>query len=253
MRNMRLGVEAEPINLDQRNNILAEIAAGRAVQTDVNTRMLSIPMGQPTPFGPDQTAFEAAFKGFQETEPGVTALYTRLSGSQGPYWRDLTSQEGSALALWSESIRQMNSISAKYFPTPTEMDVKKLILLAIGVGAIFGTLLFTEDKPGSSIFSLFPRPSSLLPPGVERAPRGLPVPAMAPMRPGLTYGGSQVTTSPIPAATARTASALPNVARQGYVPSRFSRGFEGGSREPASAGAIAHRPQGQRFVYPKPR
>lgn len=260
---MRLSAETGAINQDLRDQLLRDIQYGRELQAATNKRVATIPAGRPTPpFNSDQAAYDAALKGFQQSDPAVTALEKRLTEMPGPYWKDLTAQERDAMALWTESLKQMDTVSKSHYPTSLEMDIKKAILLAIGVGALFGPLLFTEASDAGFPFRVLPKPPEL---PFERAPMTLPRPVRT-EAPALPYRASNLPATPVTIRrTEETASPIPSVvSRPGYTaPTRFSRGFTPGSSPsaaapvaaPASGGGLSMRPGGgeRRFIYPKPR
>lgn len=181
----RLGAAGVPINIDKRNDLLRQIASGRETQGVIQKRIAGIPAGYATPFGEDQATYEAALKTFSTSDPVVTALEARLTQSPGPYWTDLTQQESAAFPLWLQSMAQMDKVTGKYFPTVTELDIYKFVLAAIGIGAIFAPLFFTEDEEKvASKFSFFPKP--IVPKSMMR-PAPVPasqMPYRMPLRPG---------------------------------------------------------------------
>jgi hypothetical protein len=158
----------EPITLDVRNQLLGMIQQGKLVREKADTRVSLIPKGYPNPFAGDQAAYEAALKGYAMSAPTVASLEARLLGMPGPYWVDLTAQEKEALALWNESLKDIDKITKAYYPTPGEMDFQKLILLAIGAGAILGPIFLTRGGDEGLAFSFLPDLS------IDRVPKGLP-------------------------------------------------------------------------------
>jgi hypothetical protein len=263
---MRLGAP-EPINQDLRNQILGEIKAGRDLKAKTDQRAASAPAGRANPFDADQAAYQAALTGYAQSNPTVTTLENRLSSTAGPYWMDLTDAEKNSLALWNESLKDLDEITRKHYPTSGEMDLKKAALFAIAIGAIFGPLLFTKQTGSGFPFSMIPTPPEL---PFGRIPQGLPAPVRV-EAPGMPY--RQVERVALPAAAERPVSTLPQVdtyrvpsvvSRPGYVPPpRFSRGFSdrGGAQAPAGTpdlqritGNVMRRPEGGRsFIYPKGR
>jgi hypothetical protein len=260
---MRLG-ETAPISLDDRNQLLRDIAYGRGLLSKGFGRTATIPADRPLPYEGDQPAYDAAAKAVQQTDPIVTALETRLKASVGPYWKDLTQQEKDAFALWTEAAKQIDAVSYKHFPSPLEMDFKKAILMVIGVGAFFVQLLLTKEEDTGFPFRVLPKPPEL---PFDRAPRALPMRSEVP---ALPYRGSTAIV-PVPgrgpafvtATPIETPVGIPAVAaRSGYSPPpRFSKGFA-----PSPVGALPARgavmpsglpsPSGPgregRFIYPKP-
>ena len=184
MRRLGAGV---PINIDKRNDLLRQIASGRETQGVIQKRVAGIPAGYASPFGDDQVAYEASLQTFQTSDPVVMGLETRLTQNPGPYWNDLTEKESGALALWVQSIAQMDRVTGKYFPTLTELDIQKFVLAAIGLAAIFAPLFFTEDEEKvASKFSFIPKP--IIPKSMMRA---APSPAaQMPYRASLRPGGA---------------------------------------------------------------
>jgi hypothetical protein len=275
---MRLGeAEPRPVNLDRRNQILRDIAYGRKLIADSNARIATVPAGRPRPFEEDQAAYEASIVALRQTDPTVTTLETRLTVEQGPYWKDMTQQEIEALALWTEAAKQLNDLTSEHYPSPMEMDIKKAILMVIGVGAFFAPLLFTKEGGDVGFpFRVLPNPPEL---PFDRAPQALPYRSQTPALPYRGGGMVQVPSRAVPAisyqAPAAVESPVPDrpsvVARSGYTPPpRFSRGFAvapGGSsgeapvRMPPLPGAMSPIPRPprseggggeRRYIYPKP-
>lgn len=261
MANSKLADGSGPINQDSRDQILRDIQYGRDLQVKVNQRVASIPPGRPTPFNSNQAAYEAALQGFSDTDRDVLALEARLKNVQGPYWNDMTAAEKDDLALWTESLKQMDAITAAHYPTPFEMDIKKAILLVIGIGS-FLIPLFVGPETDSDGFPIrvIPNPPAL---PFDRVPEELPKPvrpAMSPVVSRLPMSPSAIPATPvIVQERLQERPSLP--IRPGYeMPPRFTRGFSSDSespervRVPSNAGNIPIRPPGEhRFVYPKPR
>ena len=265
---MRLGADGSAaINQDSRDQILRDIQHGHELQAAAAKRAATVPAGRLTPFGADQAAYEAAVNGVNTSSATVTALEKRLTASPGPYWNEMTPAEKEELALWLESLSQLDAITSKYYPSPFEMDLKKGILLAIGVGAFVAPLLFTESSDEGFPFRVLPKPPHL----PDRAPMELPAPVRT-AAPALTMR-PRPEVEPVAAVTYQPQGALPSsvpsvASRPGYSPPpRFSRGFSSNPSAPSApssgpsstisvtASRIPTRPDTgeRRYIYPKPK
>lgn len=263
MKQMRwLGAADAVMTRDRRDAILARIADGRQTAASVADRLAPVSQITQTPLGADQSAFNAANKTFQATDPIVTAVEKRLSPDASA-WKDLSDQEQKALADWETSIATMSSVTSKYFPTAFERDWKTLLLAAIGLAAIFGPLLLSS-APITSI-RLFPRPPSLPPSGPGRERAGLMIPPSAaerptgPPRPGILRPSVTVMEPPpsyrpagsVPAGQAASLNIPipPRGTSFPQPPRTFTQPLG-----PGGAGSAAARSPfgGGRFVYPRP-
>lgn len=195
-----LGADGQPLDAEARERILNQIAQGREKQVLVTEQLTSLPSWAQAPFQEEQKAFNDALKAFQDADPTVSALEKRLSTEPGPIWRNLSSQEEEALADWTKAADTMGGLVEKYFPSESLKDIRKIALLLLGVGAIFGPLLWTEDEGEARakgwlrplIPPTGPRPQAMpagplpLPPGVlPFRPAGAP-PAPGVLRPAVT-------------------------------------------------------------------
>jgi hypothetical protein len=260
---MRLGETPDPVTQDVRNQILRDIQYGRDLKAKADGRVAIIPIGRTTPFSEDQARFEAAGTAYAQTEAGVRALENRLTSTSGPYWMDLTQAEKDNLALWLEAAKELDAVTYRHYPTSVETDVKKVVLLVIGVGAIFSPLIFSKSADvGLPFMPQGALPFDVAPRGHQRPLREEGAPLLTrsvqPTLPAPVYSAPSVETGRMTEPIQATASV---VTRSGFnPPPRFSKGF-GPAGSPARTGAstgipvnVMRRSDGQqRFIYPKPR
>lgn len=166
------------IDVEMHDRILAQIAAGREKQTHIIEVMSGLPSWATKPFEGDQDAFNAALKSFQAADPTVTALEQRLTNEPGPIWRNFTPEEETALANWTKAVDDMGAVVEKYFPSNIAKDLRNIVLLLVGVGAIFGPLLWTTDESE-------PRKFGIRPPLPPTGARPAPAPGPLPLPPGV--------------------------------------------------------------------
>src|SRR4029078_9860435 len=113
----RLGAEEPYMNRETRDDVLAQISAGRTKQARVQEVLNSLPAWSDRPFKGDQENFEAAYKTFQATDPIVSAIETRLVTEPGPIWRDFSSEERTAFLNWKTSLDRLDGYVTLSFPT----------------------------------------------------------------------------------------------------------------------------------------
>jgi hypothetical protein len=178
----RLSLGEDTIDAEARDRVLGRIAQGRENQVLITSKLGALPSWVTVPFQDDQEAFNVAIKAFQEADPTVTALEHRLSSEPGPVWRNLSPQEEAALTNWTKSADTMASLVERHYPSDITKDIKNIALLLIGVGAIFGPLLWTSDgESASDLFRLRP----LVPSGPRPMGPFGPVPTALPLPPGV--------------------------------------------------------------------
>lgn len=255
---MRLSADSSPINQDSRDQLLRDIQYGRGLQNKINERVATIPQGRPNPYNGDQQAYDAALVSFKQYDPSVTILQDRLQAYPGPYWNDLTVAEKEAMTVWTKSLESMDSITASYFPTKFEMDIKKAILFVIGLGSFIAPLFFTEDTGEEGFpFRVIPQPPEL---PFDRVPKGLPRPMRTeslPMRPRLSPSEIPVSESIVQSTPMPGLTQIPGGTKSSNIDNRFSRDFSmrpvgSGLKPTMPAHAPIRTPGERRYVYPKP-
>jgi len=180
----RLGAEEPYMNRETRDDVLAQISAGRTKQARVQEVLNSLPAWSDRPFKGDQENFEAAYKTFQATDPIVSAIETRLVTEPGPIWRDFSSEERTAFLNWKTSLDRLEGYVNAYFPTEQQQRVMEYVLWGIAIGSfVLPMLLSDADGKMGLPFKLEPLP---LPPGMK--PRILTPTGVAPMKPGFRPG-----------------------------------------------------------------
>ncbi len=193
MRRFTMGAN-DVLDREGRDEILRSIAEARTIAGDVDMRLASLPawvLAPGSPLGEDAKRLTDAARARRENEAAVFQIERRLS-SPGPIWPLLSVEEKAALDAWIGAISAQNDVLGRYMPTETEKDIRKLILAAIGVTALFGPLFWTEDiepkrKPLVPITPpewLSPRPRPGLPPLLP-PPAPTVLPPAAAVRPPL--------------------------------------------------------------------
>ena len=186
MRFLTMGETAAPEYMDaeQRAHILRQIQAGHEAEARIQAVLSSLPPTLPTPFQNDQKTFEETMRTYQSADPIVKSLENRLTTDPGPAWRNVTQQEQTALATWTKSLSELDSIAQAHFPSETAVDFKKFLLLALGIGAIVAPLFFTKEEGIGLPFRIGPPPLPPVTPTPPRAPvRPVPSFQATPIRP----------------------------------------------------------------------
>lgn len=229
----RLGEEPY-MNRERRDDILSQIAAGRAKQARYNSVLTSLPEWTDRPFRDDQAKVDEAFKAFQAADPLVTAVESRLGTEPGPVWRDFTPDERAAFANWTASLDTLQHYVDLYFPTDQQKRIMEYV--CFGIALVSFTLPLFLDGESELRFPFVPKPVPL-PPGMKPkalTPAGLPQrpvfrPSIAPERQAF----SPTSFSRIPAAT--TPSGAIPVKAEIMRPAASSAPWRGGSSAPAGA------------------
>ncbi len=244
--NRTLGVD--PIGESERNAVLKIISDGRAKLASVSERLITIPGWLQQPMKDDQAEFDAAFREYQRHDPVVISLDQRLRIDQGPLWRPLSDQEKASLDAWTAGIDTMSQISARYFPTSTESDIKKIVLLVLGVAAFAAPLFLTEDVPHQPM-RLWPKPPALPP---WSKPSSVPRLPMVSRGDGIQRPSGGSTASPIFGGERRTTFRSPGAFTMNRPPAQASASPQEkphGLPAPGSRPSI-NRPSGGGFVAP---
>lgn len=189
---MRLGVEPYMDSL-RRNEILAIISNGRAKEMRVLEVLQSLPAWAVTPFQADQAAFNASMQAYQQAEPIVRSIESRLVTTPGPIWKELSPEEQAALATWSKSIDQLYAYANTYFPSETQQYIAQVALLAIAATAFILPIFLDEPEKGLSF------PFHIEPPKFPSSPRAAP----------------RIPSSPAAAATPFTPTSFSRIPRPG--------------------------------------
>lgn len=227
------------MDTEKRSVLLREIASGRSKEAEVAAALSVIPPEMTVPFGKDQEAFNQALKAFQQNDPVVRQIDMRLTTSTGPYWKDLSQQERTALSIWSSSSGQMLSLVRKHFPSQTAKDFEKIILAVIGVGALVAPLFLTPN--GDAPFFPIRIGPPALPESIKATER--------PVLPRLEIDRRSPFFRPGPRTEEAPAFRRPLPPRpEGPSAPVTSRAPEGPSTPISRRGV----PAGHRFVFPKP-
>jgi len=178
MNARRLGQNV--LDRERRDDILKSIAEARAIAGEVDERVAALPAwakAPGSPLGEDLQKLLDAGEQRKRVEPVVTRIEQRLS-TGGPLWTVLTGEEKAAFDQWIAALAMQDSVLVKHAPTEWEKDVRRMVLLALSVGAIFSPLLWTEES-GDARAGVFPLrfPQWHLP--GTRPP--MPPPGIAPM------------------------------------------------------------------------
>lgn len=201
----RLGAEEPYMNRETRDDVLAQITAGRTKQARIQEVLNSIPSWSDRPFKNDQENFAAAYKTFQATDPIVSAVEARLMTEPGPIWRDFTPEERTAFANWKASLDSLEGYVNSYFPTEQQQRIMEYICWGIAVGSfVLPMLLSDEDGKLGLPFKLEPLP---LPPGMK--PRMLPPSGAPPIRPMTAPGRPSFTPTAFSRIPTSSSTAIP--------------------------------------------
>jgi len=201
----RLGAEEPYMNQERRDSVLSQINTGRSQQARIQSLLASLPAWTDRPFKGDQENFDHSMKVFQDTDPLVTKVETRLRNDPGPVWRDFTNEELTAFTNWVNALANMDGYVSAYFPTDEQQ--RYMTYVCIGVAVVSFVLpLLISDGDSDLKFPIDPKPVPL-PPGMR--PRLAPAPSGAvvstlPQRP--TFRAPSV---PIREAGAPTFSRIP--------------------------------------------
>lgn len=145
----RNGLAEDPkvLDLEARNSILKALADAKNVAKDVDVRLATLPAwayAENSPLGADRQKLMDAARERQLAAPIVSQLETRLTVN-GPIWANLSAMESQSLKSWIGAVATQGDILDKYMPTEGQKELRTFVLLGIGLGAIFGPLLFTQD------------------------------------------------------------------------------------------------------------
>lgn len=140
----RLGQEY--IDSDRRDTILGSIREIRGIASGLDERASAIPeIGSPTgPLGADAQVYKDVLQKRARMEPLVLAVEQKLSGP-GPVW-NIAPGDPKTILDYVAVVDQQAAILDKHVPTQASKDAQKLVLLAVGVVAIFAPLLWETGK-----------------------------------------------------------------------------------------------------------
>jgi hypothetical protein len=215
----RLG-DGPSMNLERRNELLLQIATGRAQEARVNSFITTLPAWADRPFKDDQDKFNQYLKAYQTASPLVLGVESRLALEPGPVWKDLTPAENAALLSWTESLGKLNGYVDYHFPTDAQRRAMEYLLWAIALGSLVVPLLISED--GSDLeFPLDIKPIPL-PPSMKPSPSRV----MTAQRPASTYSYASRPAIPSPSPTGfvqRPVFAPTSFAPTAFAPTSFSK------------------------------
>jgi hypothetical protein len=240
---------------DRRLQILKIIGDTRGDEQSIIKRLEGMPNWLQKPFGADQGKFDAALSQFKANDAAVAAIESRLTTQPGPNWKELSPEETAALQDWVDAADQLDGLTSKYYPLESEKDWKKLLLLGIGVTAIFAPLFFTEGEDGFRMPRVKPPalPESVTPSARRTLPpAGGPAPSPFMPRPDVIRPVATTFRVPSPAPF-RPAGAPPSFMRPSAPPpgAPASPVTSSSPRSPLAPPGTSPVHGASRFTYPR--
>lgn len=230
---MRLG-DQPYMDVDKRNDLLFLISQERVKEARILDVMASIPAWADRPFKDDQEKFTINLKTYQEANPVILKLESRLVNEPGPIWKELTPDEKQALNNWTVAIDNLSGYADSYFPTETQKYIPQIALWAIAIGAFVAPLFMSDDNDGKLSLPFEFGPPALPPSfGPSRAVATAMIPGQS-QRP--SYPGSSFSKIPM---TTRS-SAIP-VQAEVMRPAVSTPPWRAAASSPGSSGAVSYR------------